>query len=121
MVIDAIGLDKLIEKFDKLENVNKVIKPVIRRGTQLVQNTAKDEAPVDTGTLKGSISRDTFEVNDSVIGLVGTNVDYAPYQEFGTVNQKGKPFLRPAIRKHRKDIKKAIYKALQREMEALGK
>ena len=57
---------------------------------------AAKEAPVDTGRLRGSI---TYLVDDDTMFL-GTNVEYAIYQEFGTRYQKGKSFLRPAIMNH---------------------
>ena len=35
--------------------------------------------------------------NDGLLGIVGTNVAYAPHVEFGTVRQSAQPFLRPAL------------------------
>lgn len=43
-------------------------------------STAASVAPVDTGRLKDSI--DHAVVDNEV--YIGTNVEYAPYQEFGT-------------------------------------
>jgi len=75
---------------------------------------SKQKAPVDTGRLRASI---TLADNSGVIentgpeaspsdGLnsrasnfsvvVGTNVDYAEFIEFGTSSQDAQPFLRPA-------------------------
>lgn len=48
-------------------------------------STAASVAPVDTGRLKDSISH---AVVDNEV-YIGTNVEYAPYQEFGT--SKGVP------------------------------
>lgn len=74
-----------------------------------VQGYAKRLAPVDTGYLKGSITYKTFTKDgggDSPLnvqpkenqGFVGTNVEYALYQEFGTRNNvPPQPFMRPAI------------------------
>ena len=57
---------------------------------------AQDLCPVDTGTLRGSITHavggDTVEV--------GTDVEYAPYVEFGTRKQRAQPFLTPAMADH---------------------
>ncbi|WP_019008981.1 HK97-gp10 family putative phage morphogenesis protein [Deinococcus aquatilis] len=53
-------------------------------------------APVDTGRLRQSI-------NVQKIGKghyrVGTNVNYAPFVEFGTRYMRAQPFMRPAIEK----------------------
>lgn len=79
---------------------------------------------VDTGRLRGSISinwdTSTFtkgkvqspakgddgilkpqKKKGSTIGIVGSNVEYAPYVELGTVHMKARPFLRKSIEKHR--------------------
>ena len=51
---------------------------------------------VDTGRLRDSIE---FDVEDKTL-YVGTNVEYAPYVEFGTVKMTARPYLRPAIEKN---------------------
>lgn len=45
-------------------------------------HTAAERAPVDTGRLKNSISHAVEPETNTV--YIGTNVEYAPYQEFGT-------------------------------------
>lgn len=48
----------------------------------VVETSAKMKCPVDSGQLRNSI---THEVRiDGKVGYVGTNVEYAPYIEFGT-------------------------------------
>lgn len=73
---------------------------------QVGEAEAKRLAPVDTGTLRRSI---TYEVQESGeldetsgYGLVasvriGTNIAYAVFQELGTRNHPAHPFLRPTI------------------------
>lgn len=46
------------------------------------ESYAKQKCPVDTGTLRNSISHSVDE--DNCEGYVGTNMEYAPYVEFGT-------------------------------------
>lgn len=59
---------------------------------------AKALCPVDTGNLRNSI---THQVDLSVKGVfVGTNVEYGPYVELGTVKTHAKPFIKPAIEDH---------------------
>jgi HK97 gp10 family phage protein len=79
---------------------------------------AKLFCPVDSGRLRSSISVlsksekyntdtgvsttvDTDEVQippaDEYTVFVGTNVDYATFQEFGTIKMGAQPFLRPAM------------------------
>lgn len=56
----------------------------MRRATLLVQTDAKKLAPVDTGRLRASITPDVRVEGRQVIGVVGSNVLYAPYMETGT-------------------------------------
>lgn len=57
---------------------------------------AKDLCPVDTGNLRNSISH----LVDEDSAYIGTNVEYAPYVELGTVKQKAQPYLKPAAADH---------------------
>lgn len=57
---------------------------------------AKMLAPVDTGRLRNSISHTT---NDEA-AYIGTNVEYAAYQELGTSKMAAQPYLRPAVENH---------------------
>lgn len=50
-----------------------------------VTREARRRAPVDTGRLRNSIThRVGVEGGTKMVAEVGTNVEYAPYQEFGT-------------------------------------
>jgi HK97 gp10 family phage protein len=56
---------------------------------------------VDTGNLRSSITWELTEGHGGHAGLtavVGTNVEYAPYVEFGTSTMSAQPFLRPSLR-----------------------
>lgn len=63
-----------------------------------VQNDARRACPVDTGRLRSSIV--SVPGRDAVgpFVVIGTNVDYAPYVEYGTRHMGAQPFLRPAVR-----------------------
>ena len=62
---------------------------------------AKRYCPVDTGRLRNSITHTTDE--DSA--YIGTNVEYAPYVEYGTSKTKAQPFLAPAAQNHSDEYK----------------
>lgn len=56
-----------------------------------VQRDAMINAPVDTGSLRSSIVAETPVIEGGmVVGVVGTAIEYAPFQEFGTYD-KGAP------------------------------
>lgn len=49
-----------------------------------VVREARKRAPVDTGRLKNSIGMDVHREGRHLVATIGTNVEYAPAQEFGT-------------------------------------
>lgn len=59
---------------------------------------AKAACPVDTGRLRNSITHLVKPDEKSV--YIGTNVEYAPDVELGTVHQDAQPFLKPAAEDH---------------------
>jgi HK97 gp10 family phage protein len=63
-----------------------------------IEADAKANAPVDTGELANSYTTE-FPTENSA--RVGTNVEHAIYQEFGTRFQPGKPHFIPAVEKNR--------------------
>ena len=102
-------------------------------------------APVDTGFLRNSIthglgglntSKAVYEADDKernpAIGkykgrfpvddenhvtlYVGTNVEYAPYQELGTVKMKAQPYLRPGIESNQAEFEQIIRDELEKNV-----
>ena len=78
----------------------------------LVEGKAVEKVHVKSGALKQSITR----IIDKIRAFVGTPIEYAPYEEFGTRFRPAHPFLRPAfftsIRKINEIFKK-MYKAVK--------
>lgn len=85
------GLRELLQS----EN-GPVAKDLARRANK-VTNQAKRLCPVDTGRLRSSITMVLESDSDGLYAVVGTNVDYAEFVEFGTSTQRAQPFLRPAL------------------------
>ena len=73
-----------IVKVKRNADVDRLIDERIKRALSLmgevVEGYAKEDCPVDTGNLRNSI---THEGREDYTEIVGTNVEYAPYQEFG--------------------------------------
>ncbi len=76
------------------------IRSNMERAVLMVENDAKRFVAVDTGRLRSSITHEITESKNEVKGVVGTNVDYAIAQEYGTSRQSGTPYLRPALKKN---------------------
>lgn len=69
----------------------------VARRTIRVESAAIRGCPVDTGRLRSSITHEVDRDSEGLVGTVGTNVEYAPYVEFGTSHNQAQPFLRPAL------------------------
>lgn len=61
----------------------------------VAEGYAKLNCPVDTGRLRNSITHERDDEEGQV--QIGTNVEYAPYVEYGTSRMKAQPYLEPAI------------------------
>lgn len=130
------NLDKLISKLEKLDNVNQAME----QACILVENEAKIKCPVDNGLLRNSITHYIEDNPNELIGVVGTNVEYAPYVEFGTgiysslgngrqdrwkykdakgewhstIGQHPQPYLQPALEENRRKIEKMFKEQIKK-------
>ena len=66
------------------------------------------KAPVDTGALRASITSKPAGMRCDI----GTNVEYAIYQEFGTYKMAAHPFLVPALKGNEQAIIELIAAAI---------
>lgn len=103
---------------------------VIREYAVKIEREAKLRAPVDTGRLRSSIRHRLKELAAEVL----TDVEYAPFQEFGT-GKRGRSagidtpegysyghsagispnsFLRPALERHRAAFKRDLMKEIRK-------
>lgn len=123
------NLDGVLEALTKLVD-EKQIQQALGQACALVERSAKEKAPKDTGELRRSI---TSKVEGNT-GIVFTTLEYAPYVEFGTglfaeeggrkdvpwsyqddkgewhstSGMKPQPFLRPALYENREQIKRLL-------------
>lgn len=118
MRVEVIGVDALMAKLSAVD-----VQEALNDSCLLVENTAKENCPVDSGQLRNSIASNV----SGETGEVGTNVEYAPYVEYGTgvfnpgrltpwsyqdasgewhttTGQKPQPFLVPALDSNRDKI-----------------
>lgn len=61
----------------------------------VAEGYAKLNCPVDTGRLRNSITHQRNDEKEYV--QIGSNVEYAPYVEYGTSRMHAQPYLEPAI------------------------
>lgn len=92
---------------------NEAVARALEKMGLVAERYAKEYAPVDTGRLRNSITHEASPDEGAV--YIGTNVEYAPYQEFGTRYQSGTPFLRPAVENHLDEYKAIVESELKSE------
>lgn len=91
---------------DVIRKAPQRAKEAVKKATFDVEAQAKTRVRVDTGNLKNSLRSDF--VSDGYTGIVGTNVEYAAYVEFGTVRMSARPYLTPAADAVRPSFIKAM-------------
>lgn len=83
------GLDKLLATLSGLGgDIKESSRKGLERGAKKIQKNAKYLAPVETGHLHNSIKTKSETTQDGAQAQVYTNLEYAPYVEFGT-GQRG--------------------------------
>ena len=110
---------KVIREYNKrwpeyIQSINKVFLP--EAGTVLQQDASRRINNV-TGTLSNSIG---FKVRGDEVS-VGTNVEYAPYVEYGTSRSKPYPYLRPALDSKRRELVGRWRNLFRKVFRAAGK
>ena len=115
------ALDAALEKAGRAATSDELLL-ALQVGAVRIEAKAKEEAPVLSGNLRRSIHTEEAKIsNNSAVVRIGTNVEYAPFVEFGTVKQNPNPFLRRAydseIADAKDDVVKALIKQLQGELK----
>lgn len=100
--IDAKDLIRSINNV--IDNVEDVVSEEIQEAGKEILNMARGLVPVDTGELKSSLKKE----GTGMEAIVGTDCEYAVYQEYGTRFQSGTPFLNPSFDNISDDIDEEI-------------
>lgn len=80
--IALLGVGRLIKRFEQIGDIDMT--PAVNKAVMIVEGSAKAKVPVEHGILRGSISISTTKTGQNIVGRVFTNMEYAPYVEFGT-------------------------------------
>ena len=118
------GIEEVLDSIDSLADLEG-LQSALGKACAVVEASAKQKAPKDTGALARSI---TSKIEDTE-GIIFTPLEYAPYVEYGTglfaeeggrntpwvykddkgewhrtSGQKPQPFMRPALEENREKI-----------------
>lgn len=128
------GLDELKAKFKQLQHATQgqILENAVLAGCLPIMNAAIERVPIKSGNLKRSIHigghSNLSDTTGTDVGIgvkkptqvnlrVGTNVEYAPYVEFGTNKQTAKPYLRPAYDENKELAIEEIKQTLRQQIE----
>lgn len=124
---DLQGLDEIFKEFKKMEEKahRKILLKAVRKAARILRKRAKENAPVDTGTLKKSIAIKTLKKIENHLASVivgarhGINEKddgwYAHILEFGSVKMPAQPFLEPAFYQ----TEKQMWLEMERELQKI--
>lgn len=116
ITIKVNGIPEALSKLKKYQFKKKEqIKQELIKGAFRVEALAKDNVPVDTGRLRGSITVDPSDIA-LLVTRVGTDTKYAPFVEFGTKVMEGRAYLFPAFFSQENEIVKAIGRVLKKDI-----
>ena len=94
MPASLIGQGGLFQSFDAVGVAARAkVQADLVNTLQIIHQTAFENAPVRTGFLRGSMSGTVL--NDSA--SLFAPAFYAGFQEYGTVRNRARPFMRPAM------------------------
>ena len=114
MAVEIKGLDSLMHKLDRMGgNVLDALEKATKQTALAAQADARDNAPVDTGNLKQSISTEHERSIKAATSTVYTNVEYALYQEMGTVKMAAHPYMMPALNANKSTFEQLARKELE--------
>ena len=88
MEFDLSGMERIVDGLSS-RLVAELPQTVARIGSR-ARDVAQGMAAVDTGRLRASVSESHGRDGSTLWAQIGTNVEYAPYVEFGT-GRKGSP------------------------------
>ena len=87
-------------------------KNAVEETNELIYDTPPSPTYVRTGDLRKSITHKY--VPSERTAYIGTNIEYAPYVQFGTRRMHARPFLSNAIEKYIKEYQKLLVSILKR-------
>lgn len=115
------GVPELQRKFANLSGKMQraVVRDSLRSAARVVEKSARQRVPVDTGRLKKAITQNVTVKSTTGEALVGyrREVFYGRFVELGTSKMAAQPFLRPALDENQEEIRQTFLSALNRTIE----
>jgi HK97 gp10 family phage protein len=102
-----------------IQGMEQAVSLALEASALLVEGQAKALAPVGkyppgSGRVGGNLRDSITHEVEGQEAKVGTNVEYAPYVELGTVKMAAQPYLNPALEMNKNNIKRIFADAIKR-------
>ena len=133
------GLEEILQRIDNIADTSGLM-AAMGKCCALVERTAKQTAPKDTGALRNSIQSEVQNDGLDIKGVIFSPLEYAPYIEYGTGlfaeengrktpwtyedektgeriftrGQKPQPYLRPALFENKEKITKLLGEVMKK-------
>lgn len=118
------GVAELQRKFANMSGKMQraVVRDSLRSAARVVEKSARQKVPVDTGRLKKSITQRVTVQSAVGEALIGYRKEafYGRFVELGTSKMAAQPFLRPALDENTDEIGRVFVQALNRTIEQRG-
>lgn len=112
--VSISGIKDVKKLFKRVNDKNRAeVIRVVNATAQRIRSSALLRSPVDTGRLRSSIAVQKFQ--GGMASVIGSNVEYAAFVEFGTKRNRAQPYLVPSLKEHTPrfiaDLRNAVKKA----------
>lgn len=140
MKIEVSNLNSFMRAIEDIAN-GPEMEAALYRACAVIERSARQKAPKDTGALRRSITSKVERENGDLVGTVFTPLEYAPYIEYGTglfaekggrqdvpwsyqddegnwhstSGMKPQPFMRPAFNENRETIIRIISEGIDND------
>lgn len=113
IVLEALGIEAQGNAIDEITHMEAVDTGRLRNSITWVTSTGQGKANTQGGeAAKPEDYKPNGEPDDDKV-YIGTNVEYAPYIELGTVKMAARPFLKNAVMNHQKRYKEIVRDGLK--------
>lgn len=87
------------------------------KGAYYIASAPGEPPAVRLGDLKRSIDTDVIVEADTITGEVGTDREYGPMLEYGTMNILPRPWLRPSFEQSQAEVEDILQQPVGLEIE----
>ena len=107
--VDASDINRVQARLEaSSRDVARQAGRLLRETAVNVEASAKQFAPVRTGTLRRSIHHEVDQAPGGAEAVIGTNVEYGPFVEHGTSRMAPRAFLGPALDRHAPEFETSL-------------